>query len=211
MRFDSKVVIPIQFVLFTLSAIVGSAVLYGDFEKASVPQLLNFFYGCTATFVGVFIIAWVPSTEDDEDERQDDVPDDEGETASAVMGSEGGRSVVGDRPGFGSIGRRNRVRVLSHVGAGDAISLRKRKSIVSMAVSPAQQLLLVHTPARDMPDRRYHDEDDVERNPIETPDSYRRRTISWFGEDLRRNNTRDSSVGARDRNGPPTSPPGRPT
>ena len=130
--------IPVQFVLFTLSAIIGSAVLYGDFEKATVPQLLNFFYGCTATFVGVFIIAWVPSREDEEDEQEEDVPDDAGETSSAVTGSEGGRSVVGDRPGFGSIGRRNRVRVLSHGGVGDAISLRQRKSIVSMAVSPAQ-------------------------------------------------------------------------
>ena len=127
--------------LFTLSAIIGSAVLYGDFEKATVAQLLNFFYGCIATFVGVFIIAWVPSN-DDESSEDEDVPDDAGETSSAAFGSEGGRSVVGDRPSFGSIGRRNRVRVLSHDGARDAISLRKRKSIVSMAVSPAQVISL---------------------------------------------------------------------
>ena len=53
-------VIPIQFVLFTLSAIVGSAILYGDFQKANFHQIITFFYGCVATFAGVFIIAWAP-------------------------------------------------------------------------------------------------------------------------------------------------------
>ncbi|KAE9410286.1 DUF803-domain-containing protein [Gymnopus androsaceus JB14] len=58
MSFDSKVVIPVQFVLFNLSAIVGSAILYGDFKKASFHQIVTFLYGCAATFAGVFIIAW---------------------------------------------------------------------------------------------------------------------------------------------------------
>ncbi|KAJ3747764.1 magnesium transporter NIPA-domain-containing protein [Lentinula detonsa] len=53
-RFDSKIVIPIQFVLFNLSAIVGSAILYGDFKKASFHQIVTFLYGCAATFAGVF-------------------------------------------------------------------------------------------------------------------------------------------------------------
>ncbi|KAL1680692.1 magnesium transporter NIPA-domain-containing protein [Schizophyllum commune] len=57
MRFDSKVVIPMQFVLFNLSAIVGSAILYGDFERAKFHQIVTFLYGCGATFLGVFIIA----------------------------------------------------------------------------------------------------------------------------------------------------------
>lgn len=58
MRFDSKVsisssrasrpvndtlqiVIPSQFVLFNLSAIVGSAILYGDFRKATFHQMAS--------------------------------------------------------------------------------------------------------------------------------------------------------------------------
>ncbi|KAL1740508.1 magnesium transporter NIPA-domain-containing protein, partial [Schizophyllum fasciatum] len=45
MRFDSKVVIPMQFVLFNLSAIVGSAILYGDFERAKFHQIVTFLYG----------------------------------------------------------------------------------------------------------------------------------------------------------------------
>jgi magnesium transporter len=72
------VVIPIQFVLFTLSAIIGSAILYGDFQKATFHEIITFFYGCTATFAGVFIIAWAPhqSESDPEyaNESGDDIP-----------------------------------------------------------------------------------------------------------------------------------------
>ena len=56
MKFDSKVVIPTQFVMFTLSAIVGSAVLYGDFRNATLHQMVTFLYGCGATFAGVFVL-----------------------------------------------------------------------------------------------------------------------------------------------------------
>ena len=37
---------------------MGSAILYGDFKKATFHQLVTFLYGCVATFLGVFIIAW---------------------------------------------------------------------------------------------------------------------------------------------------------
>lgn len=55
-RFDSTQVIPTQFVLFTLSAIIGSAVLYRDFEKAGVEQFAKFIGGCFLTFLGVYLI-----------------------------------------------------------------------------------------------------------------------------------------------------------
>lgn len=67
MRFDSKVVIPVQFVSFTLSAIIGSAILYGDFKKATFHQIITFLYGCAATFLGVFVIARSPSQDGDID------------------------------------------------------------------------------------------------------------------------------------------------
>jgi magnesium transporter len=56
-----QVVIPTQFVLFTLSAILGSAILYGDFRTAKFHQFVTFLYGCTATFAGVWIIASEPT------------------------------------------------------------------------------------------------------------------------------------------------------
>ncbi|KAL5487821.1 hypothetical protein ACEPAI_5929 [Sanghuangporus weigelae] len=58
MKFDSKVVIPAQFVFFNISAIVGSAVLYGDFRSATLHQMVTFLYGCGATFAGVFMLTW---------------------------------------------------------------------------------------------------------------------------------------------------------
>ncbi|KAF9509487.1 hypothetical protein BS47DRAFT_1301379 [Hydnum rufescens UP504] len=63
MKFDSKVVIPTQFVLFNFTAIVGSAVLYGDFDSIPFERMVIFLYGCASTFLGVFILAQ-PSSSD---------------------------------------------------------------------------------------------------------------------------------------------------
>ncbi|KAL1838848.1 hypothetical protein VTJ49DRAFT_2171 [Mycothermus thermophilus] len=68
-RFDSTQVIPVQFVLFTLSVILGSAVLYRDFERTTGEQAAKFIGGCLFTFFGVFIItSGRPRQENDEDE-----------------------------------------------------------------------------------------------------------------------------------------------
>ncbi len=55
-RFDSTQVIPAQFVLFTISVIVGSAILYRDFESATAERVGKFVGGCALTFGGVFLI-----------------------------------------------------------------------------------------------------------------------------------------------------------
>lgn len=55
-RFDSTEVIPTQFVLFTVSAIIGSAVLYHDFDDMDVEQLSRFMSGCAIEFLGVYLI-----------------------------------------------------------------------------------------------------------------------------------------------------------
>ncbi|CCF51775.1 hypothetical protein NDA14_005087 [Ustilago hordei] len=57
-RFDSREVIPTQFVFFTISAIVGSAILYRDFENMDAHRLINFLFGCLTTFAGVFVLTW---------------------------------------------------------------------------------------------------------------------------------------------------------
>jgi len=56
-NFDSTVVIPTQFVLFTLSVVTGSAVLYDDFENFTGIQYFTFIVGCFLTFFGVYLIA----------------------------------------------------------------------------------------------------------------------------------------------------------
>ncbi|KAI0145880.1 DUF803-domain-containing protein [Hypoxylon sp. NC0597] len=71
-RFDSTQVIPIQFVLFTLSVIIGSAVLYRDFERTTAEQATKFVGGCLLTFFGVFLITSGRPRQDDEDQLSDD-------------------------------------------------------------------------------------------------------------------------------------------
>nr|KIR46354.1 hypothetical protein I312_04407 [Cryptococcus bacillisporus CA1280] len=45
MRFQSKEVIPTQFVFFTLAVIIGSAVLYQEFRDITRSRLINFAFG----------------------------------------------------------------------------------------------------------------------------------------------------------------------
>lgn len=74
-RFDSTQVIPVQFVLFTLSVIVGSAILYRDFEHTTVERIVKFVCGCLLTFFGVFLITSGrpgQSTHDDDSESEDE-------------------------------------------------------------------------------------------------------------------------------------------
>ncbi|MCJ1400148.1 hypothetical protein MMC11_003352 [Xylographa trunciseda] len=75
-RFDSTQVIPTQFVLFTISVIVGSSILYRDFESATLDRVVKFVAGCALTFLGVYLITSGRSEdtnnedEDSEDEEQ---------------------------------------------------------------------------------------------------------------------------------------------
>lgn len=71
-RFDSTQVIPIQFVLFTLSVIIGSAILYGDFERTTAERAAKFVGGCLLTFFGVFLITSGRPHENDDDRLSDD-------------------------------------------------------------------------------------------------------------------------------------------
>ena len=72
-RFDSTQVIPIQFVLFTLCVILGSAILYRDFEKTTMRQAFAFVGGCLLTFFGVFLITSGRQSKDGESLDDDDL------------------------------------------------------------------------------------------------------------------------------------------
>ncbi|KAH0562235.1 hypothetical protein GP486_003072 [Trichoglossum hirsutum] len=72
-RFDSTQVIPTQFVLFTLSVIIGSSVLYRDFQKATSDRVIKFVAGCMLTFAGVYLITSNrPRNGDDEENLEVD-------------------------------------------------------------------------------------------------------------------------------------------
>lgn len=187
MRFDSKVVIPVQFVLFTLSAIIGSAILYGDFKKAKFHQTVTFVYGCATTFLGVFIIAWAPATDNQADEERG------GDLEPVITRSP---TIEEARLGMGSIGRRRRGTLTMSSGDRDTPIIRNQHSAVSLiGLSPAQHLLLVHTPPREFP----------VSNQIPAVRDTRRRTMSWLGDEARDNvspgGTRDNSLPGRLRHG----------
>ena len=75
-NFDSTQVIPVQFVMFTLSVIIGSAVLYRDFQKATPEKMVKFVGGCLLTFLGVWLItSGRPRIDDDYDDYSDDEAD----------------------------------------------------------------------------------------------------------------------------------------
>lgn len=73
-RFDSTQVIPTQFVLFTISVIIGSAVLYRDFESTTADRLGKFVGGCVLTFLGVYLITSGRAGQhgDDKEEEEDE-------------------------------------------------------------------------------------------------------------------------------------------
>jgi hypothetical protein len=123
-------VIPVQFVLFTLSAIIGSAILYGDFQKATFHEIITFFYGCAATFAGVFIIAWAPpqSKSDPEYaiESGDETPNDSDPQQTLPEGSRHG------------LARQKRVIPAELAGLKDTHPGRNRSGLSIIGISPAQ-------------------------------------------------------------------------
>jgi len=68
-NFSSTQVIPVQFVLFTLSVIIGSAVLFRDFEHTDIDHVLKFIFGCLLTFGGVYLITSGRKREDEEEDE----------------------------------------------------------------------------------------------------------------------------------------------
>lgn len=73
-RFDATQVIPTQFVMFTLSVILGSAILYRDFERMSADHAGKFVGGCAMTFFGVWLITSKrPKAPEDDDREQEPV------------------------------------------------------------------------------------------------------------------------------------------
>jgi len=196
MRFEGKAVIPIQFVFFTLSAITGSAILYGDFKKAGFHEMITFLYGCAATFAGVFILANGGSDNGEELANRTLQPDEAVED--------------GTRLGMGTIGKRQRATLVLPSGMEsprDTPTLRRKRSSVSLVgISPAQHLLLVHTPTQENRASSRERETVQEGGEVASPGSYGRTRMlfgpghdgSWSGSPRSRPNTlRDNTAPER--------------
>jgi hypothetical protein len=83
-RFDATQVIPVQFVMFTLSVILGSAILYRDFERTSGDDAGKFIGGCALTFSGVWLITSGRPRRDDDDDDEEEEEDLEPESEGAI-------------------------------------------------------------------------------------------------------------------------------
>ncbi|WWC92636.1 uncharacterized protein L201_007595 [Kwoniella dendrophila CBS 6074] len=73
MRFQSKEVIPTQFVFFSLAAIIGSAVLYEEFKDVTFSHFVNFAFGIGTTFLGVHLLTSTPSDSESDHEDTDSI------------------------------------------------------------------------------------------------------------------------------------------
>ncbi|KAJ9643010.1 hypothetical protein H2199_004532 [Coniosporium tulheliwenetii] len=123
-RFDATQVIPTQFVLFTLSVILGSAVLYRDFERTTAADAGKFIGGCALTFLGVWFITTARPRHEDENDRAPedgdaiDLVDDEYEDVTPLT------PAAADTRGAAA------------VAPGSASVLRARNSIAGMLPGP---------------------------------------------------------------------------
>ena len=122
-RFNSTQVIPTQFVLFTISVIVGSAVLYRDFESATGARVGKFVGGCALTFLGVYFIT---SGRGDEDTLELDDASDAEEGIHLVEEDREAGKPDGQQPR--SVGRPSNERDSLRTPQGQRASLASRRS-----------------------------------------------------------------------------------
>uniref|UniRef100_A0A8C3B4W8 NIPA like domain containing 2 n=1 Tax=Cairina moschata TaxID=8855 RepID=A0A8C3B4W8_CAIMO len=55
--YEATAVVPINFILFTTSAIVSGVIFYQEFQSAALLSVFMFLFGCLLSFLGVFVIA----------------------------------------------------------------------------------------------------------------------------------------------------------
>ncbi|KAI0127826.1 magnesium transporter NIPA-domain-containing protein [Xylariales sp. AK1849] len=153
-RFDSTQVIPIQFVMFTLSVIIGSAVLYRDFERTTTEQAVKFIGGCLLTFFGVFLVTSGRARHDDEDGLSDDedieetigLTDQEASSADGIKPSEDQRQQESAQTSRRSSRVSFAVRPANVTRDSGVPSLRRPDASISRTSLPSR-----HSPAEQSP------------------------------------------------------------
>ncbi|KAK5654157.1 hypothetical protein OQA88_7588 [Cercophora sp. LCS_1] len=153
-RFDSTQVIPIQFVSFTLSVIIGSAVLYRDFERTTSEQAVKFVGGCLLTFFGVFLITSGRPRHDDEEETLSDAEGIEETIGLAEHGAAGPQTPRQSRRGSGGAGSRRSSRVSFKENINKPLAALAGTGFPSLrapAGSPISKSPLVAEPEEELP------------------------------------------------------------
>nr|XP_032629436.1 NIPA-like protein 2 isoform X2 [Chelonoidis abingdonii] len=54
--YNATVIVPINFVFFTTSAIIAGVIFYQEFQGAALLSVFMFLFGCLLSFLGVFVI-----------------------------------------------------------------------------------------------------------------------------------------------------------
>jgi drug/metabolite transporter (DMT)-like permease len=134
-RFNATMVIPTQFVMFTLSVIIGSAILYRDFERESAADGGKFVGGCALTFLGVWCITSGRSDNEDGEEETSDV--EEEEDTVDLVDHEGTQADVHDH----TVSHRRRSTAKGSAKSAPIKSFRAN-SITSMEIPPS--LIVTH-------------------------------------------------------------------
>ena len=137
-RFNSTMVIPTQFVMFTLSVIVGSAILYRDFERTTTEDAVKFIGGCALTFLGVWFIT---SGRGDESAGDEEMGEDE--DAINLLDEEGIQPEIRERED--PAGRRQSLIPGSPSNVGRP---QRGDSIPSVAVTPGSNTSEPSSPTR---------------------------------------------------------------
>jgi hypothetical protein len=169
-RFDSTQVIPVQFVMFTLSVIIGSAVLYRDFEKAQAENVAKFVGGCLLTFFGVFLITNGRIRNDDDDE---DSEEEGGETIGLTAHGQDEEEVMSDgAPRYPSIRRRSKAGPIRHgdFAMGEDPLDSRRSSKVSF-IDPQPRTPRMHSSSSNQPSIRVVPSDPPSEFSTETEDT----------------------------------------
>lgn len=134
-RFDSTQVIPVQFVMFTLSVIIGSAILYRDFEKTTPERVTKFIGGCLLTFFGVYLITSGRPNRDEEDEESDE----EGEERIGLLSQEHNNEENDPHHTLRKYDSRQRQALLNGDATNDEESIDTRRSSRVSFAEPASR------------------------------------------------------------------------
>ncbi|SNX83538.1 uncharacterized protein MEPE_02245 [Melanopsichium pennsylvanicum] len=152
-RFDSREVIPTQFVFFTISAIVGSAILYRDFANMDAHRLINFLFGCLTTFGGVFVLTWRNGGSQNKSEDEDENDEEAGETTEEGLEAEGEDEIATEGEPL-----------LSHSRPGSETSARGRLTSLASTKKANTKIDFLEPAFEDMPRT-------LPRNALRVPDT----------------------------------------
>lgn len=131
MKFDSKHVIPTQFVMFNLTAIIGSAILYRDFENITLHKMISFIYGILTVFAAIFILTYAPPVD------STGTPLVSLDDPIAVITSPVTPTAHDSIPEPGAA---------VNIGGGNKFVVRTKASMSNLGISPGQYLLLAASP-----------------------------------------------------------------